>query len=104
MFRTRANALIECFDMREGAGSQARSKGAGCILDVRFAQFRPVRANYVLGGRTGNISRKEHLQGAFTRLTSRTHNNSGIKKRGEMMKLLGKGPQSHPLSFILHPS
>jgi hypothetical protein len=32
--------------------------------------------------RFGNISGKEHLQGAFTRLTSRTHNFKGIRAEG----------------------
>ena len=100
----RADEFIERFDVRERSGSQTCSEGPSRIFDVSFAQFCPVGANYFLGRRAGNISRKEHLQGTFACLTTGTHITPGMKEQDERMKLMGKHPKFHPSRFIRHPS
>jgi hypothetical protein len=69
----RAYALVQLRKVRERSRSQPRRKLARRRLRILVTQLRPVRAHKLVRTGFGNISRKEHLQGALTRLTSRPH-------------------------------
>jgi len=43
------------------------------LIEIRLSQFSPIGLDHERRSHFGNISRKEHLQGTFTCLTSRTH-------------------------------
>ena len=74
MFCARTYALVEIFEVRERARSEPRREFTRRFLRLGIAQLRPVGVQNLFRDSLGEISRKEHLQGAFTRLTSRTHN------------------------------
>ena len=72
--RARANPLVDFRQMREGANGELGGKLSRLRIQVAVSQLRPEGAREFIPARSGNISRKEHLQGAFARLTTRTHN------------------------------
>ena len=67
----RAYALVNLREVRERARDEARRELARALVHLRLAQLLPVGAHKLVGSpRTSDVSRKEHLQGAFARLTS----------------------------------
>jgi hypothetical protein len=69
----RFNALINLFKIRQSTQRQPGGKFLSAGFEVSISEFRPEGARELITARSRNISRKEHLQGAFTRLTTRTH-------------------------------
>ena len=63
-------------------GGQPRGELLGPGFNLAISQFRPEGTREFIPARTGNISRKEHLQGAFARLTTRTHKIQRMKDEG----------------------
>jgi hypothetical protein len=75
VFGARANAFVEEFQVGKRSGSEACSEFPGCVVEIRFSKLSPVASDHIVRRHFGNVSRKEHLQGTFTCLTSRTHKN-----------------------------
>src|SRR5690349_21213122 len=73
MFGARTDAIVEQFEVGKRSLSQPRGESAGRLIEVGFSQLSPIATDHIVRSHFGNISRKEHLQGTFTRLTSRTH-------------------------------
>jgi hypothetical protein len=94
MFGARAYAFVESLEVRERSGSKPGREFTRRFLRLGVVQLGPVGFQNLFRDSMSEISRKEHLQGALTRLTSRTHNASGMKDEAE--------PQ-HP-SLGLHSS
>jgi hypothetical protein len=70
----RTNAFVDLIQVCEGAQRQPGGELLGPWIQVTIRQLRPEGSRELISARPRNISRKEHLQGAFTRLTTRTHN------------------------------
>src|SRR6266446_6546488 len=73
MFRTRADPLVQLRHPRQGAQCKTGCEILSRRLNVCVTQLRPIEPHDIIYARARHISRKEHLQGTFTRLTSRTH-------------------------------
>src|SRR5687767_11686929 len=104
MLRARTYALVEHVQIGKRTRSEARCEFTRNFLSVGVAKFRPVGTEYLIRDSAGNISRKEHLQGALARLTSRTHNTSRMKNKGGRMKIGFQSLIPHSSSLILFKS
>jgi hypothetical protein len=71
---TGTNAFVDFFKVRKSADGEPRGKLACLRFELTIRQLRPEGARQFFSARSRYVSRKEHLQGAFARLTSRTHN------------------------------
>src|SRR2546425_1117760 len=74
VFGARTNPFVDFREIRQRANCQTRGKFTRAWFQPAVGQLRPEGAREFIPARSGNISRKEHLQGAFARLTTRTHN------------------------------
>jgi hypothetical protein len=79
MLGAQANSFVQLDRVGKRTRRQARSKLACRVIDISLTKLTPVGLYQFIWRSLGNISRKEHLQGAFARLTPRTHNISRMK-------------------------
>src|ERR1041385_739378 len=73
VFGARTDAFVEQFEVGKRSRGEPGSELPGCCVEIGLSQLSPVTSDHFVRRHFGNVSRKEHLQGAFTRLTSRTH-------------------------------
>src|SRR5437660_10790925 len=73
VFGARANSFVDLWQIFQRAQRQSGRELVRARFQFAISQFRPEGAREIVSARSRNVSRKEHLQGALARLTTRTH-------------------------------
>src|SRR5258705_12065341 len=89
MFRAGTDAVVLQFEICQGTSRETSGEFPGRLVEICVSKLSPVASDHFVRSHLGNISRKEHLQGAFTLLTSPTSNQIPKTRIDETAKNLG---------------